>query len=573
LATQVNSPGWATYLRVSDEDKQSPERSFAMQRQSIHDQLLEPSSVPFNQEYRDMLTGTNTNRKDYQQMLADAAAGKFSHLGLYRADRFGRNAAEGLEAATKLMSLGVMLRVADMPSLAPETPDGYLMFIISMGLAQHEVDVLRQRTRNGMEQKMRKGGWPQRAPDGYINRERLISSNKYERWVEIDTGNSTILREAWELLLTGRYTLKQICEELAKLGFTRQSGRAWFWNDPNTGKRIYADNRLHKIFHNPFYAGWVVSKRFDIKMGEVCGNWDPIVSTQEFERGIEILKEHDAHKSRVKKHFYLLRNIAKVRVGSRVYKLYGSTPSGKTKSFSYYITKAKIQGKKLRFPCKRIDHQIPEWINQITVDPERLSDIQEIYQTEINKTKKEDWKTKPIELKRKKSLLKDEEARLGRLFITGKMSEETYDLLHKEWREKLRQMELTLADMEREASIHFDDLEVALALMSKLSTLFPRLMLIEQSALLQVLVKQIIVNLDGEIIDYELCSPFMYLDTINENYSSRITQSWQSKADTMKTQKIEKNLSAENFLSSIRFENRGLLDNLSIDSKLGKVED
>ena len=44
-----------------------------------------------------------------QKMLADAEAGKFSHIGLYRADRFGRNTGEGLQAATKLISLELKL--------------------------------------------------------------------------------------------------------------------------------------------------------------------------------------------------------------------------------------------------------------------------------------------------------------------------------------------------------------------------------------------------------------------------------------------------------------------------------
>ena len=103
---RINSPGWATYLRVSDEDKQTPERSFAMQRQRIEEHLLIPSGLQFKCEYKDTLTGMSPNRKDYQQMLADAEAGKFSHLGLYRADRFGRDTVEGLQAATRLIGLG-----------------------------------------------------------------------------------------------------------------------------------------------------------------------------------------------------------------------------------------------------------------------------------------------------------------------------------------------------------------------------------------------------------------------------------------------------------------------------------
>jgi site-specific DNA recombinase len=126
-----------------------------MQRQSIQKQLLLPSALPLKQEYRDKLTGTSPNRADYQQMLADAEAGLFSYLGLYRADRFGRSAVEGLQAATKLIGLGVRLRVANMPSLTPESPDGFFMFLLQMGLAQREVDVLRQRVLDGMEAKLR----------------------------------------------------------------------------------------------------------------------------------------------------------------------------------------------------------------------------------------------------------------------------------------------------------------------------------------------------------------------------------------------------------------------------------
>ena len=83
LAELQLSSGWASYLRVSDEDKQSPERSFAMQRKSIQKQLLIPSTSPLKQEYRDKLTGTSPNRADYQQMLTDAEAGRSSHVDLY----------------------------------------------------------------------------------------------------------------------------------------------------------------------------------------------------------------------------------------------------------------------------------------------------------------------------------------------------------------------------------------------------------------------------------------------------------------------------------------------------------
>ena len=522
---QILSPGWATYLRVSDEDKQTPERSFAMQRQRIQENLLVSSELPLKREYRDMLTGTTPNRADYQQMLTDAATGKFSHLGLYRADRFGRNTVEGLQAATKLISLGVKIRVAHMPSLMPETPDGFFMFLIQMGMAQREVDVLRQRTADGMEAKLRAGGWAQKAPDGYVNRERLVSSNKYDRWVELHPDNGYVIRQAWELLLTGRYTLIQICDELARSGYLRASGKPWAWDNPTSHQRKYADNRLHDIFHNPFYAGWVVSKRFGIEMGEVRGQWEPIVTTQEFEQGLEILHRHDIEKSRNKKHFYLLRTLLWLKEGGKHYQMFVSTPSGRSRSYAYYLTHAKLDGKKIHIPCDIIESQIPGWLSGITVETDLLPGIYNIYQSQLREATDEERSHQLAELKRQLSRLREEEARLGRLVITDQISEQTYNQLRREWQEKQRNIEINIADLERENATHLDNLDIALILMTKLSSLFDRLSENDRLTLLQILVKRIIVDRQGEIIDYELNSPFAYLRQIADGLQFQNSES------------------------------------------------
>ncbi|MBI9047012.1 MAG: recombinase family protein [Anaerolineaceae bacterium] len=236
-------------------------------------------------------------------MLSDAEAGKFSHLGLYRADRFGRNTMEGLSAATPLISQGIKIRISNMPGLQPETPDGFFLFMFQMGLAQRKVDVLAQRTAGGMEAKIWAGGWPHKAPEGYINKERQVSSNKHERWVEADPIFFQAIKDAWQMLLTDRYKLDDICEELKRRGYVRSSGRPWAWDHPQTGTRKRASNRIHDIFQNPFYTGWVVSERFDIQMGEIRGNWEPVVTMEQFERGKMILHKHEKYRSNYKRKY------------------------------------------------------------------------------------------------------------------------------------------------------------------------------------------------------------------------------------------------------------------------------
>ena len=53
----------------------------------------------------------------------------------YNVHRFGRNTVQGLQSATRLISIGIKIRVAHMPSLMPEKPDGFFTFLLQLGLA------------------------------------------------------------------------------------------------------------------------------------------------------------------------------------------------------------------------------------------------------------------------------------------------------------------------------------------------------------------------------------------------------------------------------------------------------
>src|SRR4051812_31505678 len=88
--------GWAIYLRTSSDETQKPELSRARQRFTIQTNVLERSPMPVIDEYVDVLTGKTPNREGYQRLLSDARAGKFSHVIVERADRFGRDDTEAL---------------------------------------------------------------------------------------------------------------------------------------------------------------------------------------------------------------------------------------------------------------------------------------------------------------------------------------------------------------------------------------------------------------------------------------------------------------------------------------------
>jgi hypothetical protein len=207
-----------------------------------------------------------------------------------------------------------------------------------------------------------------------------------------------------------------------------------------------------------------------------------------------------------------------VQVNGKQHKMYGSTPSGRSQSYSYYITKAKPKGSKLRIPCDVVDAQIQNWLQAIAIDPQLVPAIREIYRSLVNQMAHKDRDEKLAEINRRISQLREEELHLGRLIICGKLSEEAYDRLRSEWQEKRRNAEIDLADMQRDATMHLDDLDVALALLTCVFQVYGRLDGKERHTLLRIIAKRIIIDVDGEIVDQQLQTPFAYLRSLAEDF-------------------------------------------------------
>jgi len=211
-------PGWAVYLRTSSEDHQKPELSRARQRSIIDGNVLEHSELPVIDEYVDVLTGKTPNRVAYQRLLADARVGKFSHVIVERADRFGRNDTEALRAIRESALLGI-------------------------------------RTRGGQQTKRKSGGYISYAPDGYINvtartdTKKKMDLGRWDKWIEIDNERAPIWRLAWDMLLEDRWTLDEIAETLHACGYRHRSGRPFIEIKPSRKRRANVTTISH-VFHN-----------------------------------------------------------------------------------------------------------------------------------------------------------------------------------------------------------------------------------------------------------------------------------------------------------------------------------
>jgi hypothetical protein len=127
-------------------------------------------------------------------------------------------------------------------------------------------------------------------------------------WIELDPERAPIWRTAWDLLLEDRLTLDEIAEALHAQGYRHRTGRP-FVEVSASGKRKHNISTLSNTFHNWTYAGWVVSLKNNIPPKTIRGNWEPLVTTEEFERGLEILARRSQNRDARRRQDYLLKGM------------------------------------------------------------------------------------------------------------------------------------------------------------------------------------------------------------------------------------------------------------------------
>lgn len=514
-------PGWAVYLRTSSDEKQKPELSRARQRFLIQSNVLDRSELPVIDEYVDVLTGKTPKRGGYQRLLSDARAGKFSHVIVERADRFGRNDTEALRAIDELDEFGVAVRFANSPDLDPMDPDDRVIVALSFTLARRESALLGIRVKGGLRAKRESGGFPNLAPDGYINvtakteLDKKKDLGRFDHWIEPDPERAAIWRRAWDLLLEDRLTLAEIAEDLHAKGYRYRRGRAFVEVKPN-GTRKANVSTLASIFHNWAYAGWIVSVSNNVAPKTLRGNWEPLVSTEEFERGLEILARRNEKRTVRRKQEYLLTGLVYLRAANGTFtRLTGSTSNaGRSGGGTSYYRVAGAGG--ISFLCSKIDARVALEIARIQVDPELIPLIRASYARDLSLKL---TGIRPDERKRLETALAEvdvEETRAARLYAAGKISDEIWDALWTEWQDRRNQIRRTLETLDVEHELHVDNLETALQVIACIGTLYNKLSCKEQKELLREVVSRVVVNDKGRV-HLELRTPFAYLhDLTNE---------------------------------------------------------
>lgn len=112
-------------------------------------------------------------------------------------------------------------------------------FGISLGLAKYYSDAISDNVKRAIEQKLRKGEWPSKAPYGYLN----VTKPDGTTDIIVDEYAAGIVKKAFELYATSAYSMNLVCKKLLD-----DYGIVW--------SKGYMDH----ILKLPFYAGTMIWK-------------------------------------------------------------------------------------------------------------------------------------------------------------------------------------------------------------------------------------------------------------------------------------------------------------------------
>lgn len=291
-----------SYTRYSSDKQQ--ETSITVQLADIRS-FCEKHNIRLIHEYIDEAqTATNSNRKNFQKMIADAPKKEFKLVIVHRMDRWARNVDDARYYKKYLASLGIKMISAI--EVFDETPEGEFFELMSMGMAELYSKKLSREARAGKIANAK-------LANIHGGRPLLGYTTKNKKYV-IDENEAQAVKLIFDLTVQG-YGYGYIRNYLNRNGYRHSDGRkftASFYdilrNRKYTGEYIY-----NKTMRNHNGGRNNHAQRPENEIIRVKGGMPQIIDEETFKKVQQILDERKMKKKYKRKKYgkYLLSGLIK----------------------------------------------------------------------------------------------------------------------------------------------------------------------------------------------------------------------------------------------------------------------
>ncbi len=272
--TQPEGLRYVLYVRKSTEEDERQSQSIGSQTEQARD-LAQRKGLTIALTLEESRSAKEPGRPQFERLIEMFDAGEVDGILAWHPDRLSRNEMDAA-AITMRIRKGVIKDLAFASYHFDNSPEGVMMLQMALCQSQYMVSKLSKDVKRGIDDKLKKGWYPHRAPLGYLNDKQ---KDKGDKTISPDPERFPLIRQAWDMLLTGAYSvprLQQIMNE--EWGMRTPVTRS------NRGGEPLAKSTLYRLFSNVFYAGQFVHDGALYK-----GAHAPMVTLDEFDRAQRII--------------------------------------------------------------------------------------------------------------------------------------------------------------------------------------------------------------------------------------------------------------------------------------------
>lgn len=324
----------AVYCRVSSEAQQ--------ERQTIETQVefarkyCDLNNIEITEIYRDDgVTGTLPlqERPAGAQLLADAQAGHFQLVLIFKLDRLGRSTRVILNAVHDLDNLGAKVKSMTEPFDTSDASGRFLLTVLA-GVADLERSNILQRMDMGATRAAREGKWLGGiVPYGYIKGDDGFLAVNNEPIPGFDMSEPDVVRTVFDMCVNDGATSIQIADHLNALGIPP----AWVAHNlggkrRNRTRGTWGSSRILRILKSTTYMGIHEYGKRSTK-DTITRPVPPIVDVEIWQRAQTVIKNNQIDAIRNAKHKYLLKSIVKCESCGATYR---GNPAGRKSTGGYY---------------------------------------------------------------------------------------------------------------------------------------------------------------------------------------------------------------------------------------------
>jgi site-specific DNA recombinase len=377
-------------------------------------------------EYVDAgFSGTTIRRPHLQKLMADARAGAFDMVVVYKLDRLFRSNRHMFNTLAEWEELGVGVASVTEP-FDTTTAMGKAYLGMASTFAEWERNTIVERSREGLRKAVEKGHYSGGiVPYGY----RLDPVTKT---LQIDEEEAQVVRLMYQWLLEERQSCYAIAQRLNALGIPtkyRREGRG-LRREATAG--VWRPGRVYNILRSTLYKGvWFYGKRTKAAKKELIeASCPPIVESELWEAVQRRLKENNLWADRNARRPYLLRGLIKCAECGHSYTGYYARSSRNEEVRYYRCDRNGNRGQLLSGRCTSpsiradfIESLIWQDICEFLEKPEAVRAALE----QRARSAKLDYDAELDRVEKRRANLLEAERRLLRLYAEGKYSQEALD--------------------------------------------------------------------------------------------------------------------------------------------------